>query len=267
MVLKATNAIPMRVIGYRDGQRVQRTDLLLKGDTLMLTDVPTPEGQVTVWCEMKIGECAAGFKITGEAARIEELIRVHIWTNFHIEDALYWVSSRDRPFLTPMTEIGDHEIVIAKDRLITQYLKHLDNAEVIRTVEVQMDRETFVCTAPIQSQERMIRTTLRSHYHRTDSTYVLKMGVCLCTLRQIEAGSRKVSVITTGPGGAPDPPEGHIRTKYRIADGAEQEIYADSKARLEEVGDLIRERHGIKCWIIIKQDNAERRTGRLDGQD
>jgi hypothetical protein len=48
MVLKATNAIPARVIGYRNNQRVQRTDRLNKGDVLILTEVPDPQGQITI---------------------------------------------------------------------------------------------------------------------------------------------------------------------------------------------------------------------------
>jgi hypothetical protein len=232
-VLKATNAIPQRVIGYRNDQRVQRSDRLNNGDTLILMDVPRPMGQITIWCEMHWDDLSAGFKMIGEVARIEELTRTEIWARFHIEDARYWLRSKSRPFLTVLTDLADGDIILAKERRLDQQLQNTTNADVIRTVEVRMDQDHFSCTAPLQSTERSIRETLRTQYGRTDSTYTLKIGVCLCTLRQLEKGGYRVDVITTLPGGAPDPPDGWIRTKYRIADGEELDIYTDPKSTVE----------------------------------
>jgi hypothetical protein len=256
-VLKATNAIPQRVVGYRNEQRVQRTDKLYKGDTLLLMDIPQPSGQITVWCEPHWGSRAEVFQMTGEARRLEELIRAEIWRRFQIEDAHYWLRPKTRPFCTSLVEIGDQEIVWAIERRVDQQLQNEENANIIKTVEIRMDRESFKCSAPIRSMERIIRETMRNQYGRTDSSYILKMGVCLCTLRQLEKGGNRVDVITTAPGGAPDPPAGWLKTKYRIADGEIQEIFADPKATVEEVGELIRKQHNIKCKIVIKQEGAE----------
>jgi hypothetical protein len=142
-----------------------------------------------------------------------------------------------------MTDIGDHEIVLAKYLFKLQLHQNPENADFMTTLEVRMDRESFRSSAPLQSQERMIRTILRTHYQRTDSPYTLKMGVCLFTQRPIENGSNKVEAVTTLLGGAPDPPEGTLRTKYRLGDAEECGIFAPKDKTIQEVMELIRTRH------------------------
>jgi hypothetical protein len=116
MVLKATDAIPQRVIGFRNNQRVQRTDRLHNGDVLLLIDLPRPNGQITVVCEGCWNEQVFGFKVTGEVLRVEELVRATIWTQQHIEDALYWIRLKTRPYLTDLTDLCDGDIVQVKAR-------------------------------------------------------------------------------------------------------------------------------------------------------
>jgi hypothetical protein len=172
-VLKATDAIPQRVIGFRDNRRVQRTDRLQKGDVLYLVDVPKPAGHITISCEGDWDDQAFQFKITGETLRMEELVRSKVWEQHHIEDAMYWVRLKSRPNSTDLTELYDGDIVQVKARRADQRLKHADNAELIRTVEARMGQEYFFCTAPLLSIERLIRERLRMHYGRTDATYIL----------------------------------------------------------------------------------------------
>jgi hypothetical protein len=208
-ILQASKAIPSRVIGYRNGQRVQRNDELNSGEILVIEDVPVPKGQVTVCCHLQLGERQeVTFNITGDSARMEELIRTEGWAKFQIEDSLYWVRSQCIPSQIPMIEVSDQETVLVKERNTRQYPEFTEDAGVIKTVTVRMDRERFLCTAPIQSIERLIRTTLRTQFKRTDSTYTLKTGPYLCTQRQLDNGGNIVDVVTTAPGGAQTPQMG-----------------------------------------------------------
>jgi hypothetical protein len=196
-------------MGLRNGQRVQRTDHLEPGDTLVLSDCPVSlmrmEDRITVWWKVQLEERTVSFEIRGQRKELESFV---------------CKCENDSKLKTQCTRCELKNI----DRAKTQRVSDPTNLCLMTSITVQMDQESFQVNSPLGEQERRIRMILRERYNRPDSTYVLKMGPYPCSPRKIEQGCRTVTVFSQLNGGSPDRsevPEGMMRTKYKLSDGIE----------------------------------------------